>query len=72
MTNHRGRLVAALAAAALTGFAGCGEEAAEQQGDEIQQEVEGAADEAQQEAEEAGQEAEQEAQDAQQEGEQGD
>ncbi len=72
MTHHRGHLVAALAAAALTGFAGCGEDAAEQQGDDIQQGAEGAADEAQQEAGEAAQEAEQEAKDAQDKGEQGD
>ena len=53
MIHHSGRLVAALAAAALmTGFAGCGDDAAEQEAEEAGQAIE-------QEAEEAGEEAEQ-------------
>ena len=72
MRYRRGHLVAALAAAALTGFAGCGEEAAEQQGEQIQQEAEEAGQAVEQEAQEAGEGVEQEAQDAQEQGEQGD
>jgi hypothetical protein len=51
MSHNRGHLVAALAAAALTGFVGCGDEAAEQEAQDAGQEVEQEAQDAQEKGE---------------------